>query len=260
MTAAGLLLFATLGLPLGMAAAAISPALRPRLLAALPLAPLPGLLAALIAPAGLQVIAPGPLRMVLALDTPGALLLGSAALLWSLAGLYAANYMRQDRRAPRFAVWWLLTMTGSLGLFIVADLASFYLVFALASLSAYGLVSHEATPRARRAAAVYMALAILGEAFLLLGFVMLATDWAAGNPLIADAVARLPESPRAGVIVLLLILGFGLKMGLAPLHVWMPLAHPVAPMPASAALSGIIVKAGVVGLIRFLPLEPGLPG
>ncbi len=48
-------------------------------------------------------------------------------------------------------------------------------------------------------------------------------------------------------------------MGLVPLHVWMPLAHPVAPMPASAALSGIVVKAGVIGLIRFLPLDVGLP-
>ena len=56
-----------------------------------------------------------------------------------------------------------------------------------------------------------------------------------------------------------LILGFGLKMGLVPLHVWMPLAHPVAPIPASAVLSGIIVKAGVIGLIRFLPLEVPSP-
>ena len=55
----------------------------------------------------------------------------------------------------------------------------------------------------------------------------------------------------------MLVLGFGLKMGLAPLHVWLPLAHPAAPMPASAVLSGVVVKAGVIGLIRFLPL--GVP-
>jgi formate hydrogenlyase subunit 3/multisubunit Na+/H+ antiporter MnhD subunit len=48
-------------------------------------------------------------------------------------------------------------------------------------------------------------------------------------------------------------------MGLLPLHVWLPLAHPAAPMPASAVLSGVIVKAGVIGLIRFLPVEPALP-
>jgi formate hydrogenlyase subunit 3/multisubunit Na+/H+ antiporter MnhD subunit len=50
-------------------------------------------------------------------------------------------------------------------------------------------------------------------------------------------------------------MGFGLKAGLVPLHVWLPLAHPAAPMPASAVLSGAIIKAGIIGLIRFLPIE-----
>ena len=58
----------------------------------------------------------------------------------------------------------------------------------------------------------------------------------------------------------LLILGFGLKIGLVPLHVWMPLAYTAAPIPAAAVLSGAAVKAGVIGLIRFLPLRAALPG
>eukprot|EP01041_Mallomonas_annulata_P028301 gene28301-50132_t len=68
-----------------------------------------------------------------------------------------------------------------------------------------------------------------------------------GLPKLREAVAALPGSPLLTPALVLLVLGFGLKMGLVPLHVWMPLAHPVAPMPASAALSGIIVKAGVIG-------------
>jgi len=55
---------------------------------------------------------------------------------------------------------------------------------------------------------------------------------------------------------MLLVVGFGLKAGLVPLHVWMPLAHAAAPMPASAVLSGVVVKAGIIGLIRFLPSTP----
>jgi formate hydrogenlyase subunit 3/multisubunit Na+/H+ antiporter MnhD subunit len=55
-------------------------------------------------------------------------------------------------------------------------------------------------------------------------------------------------------------LGFGLKIGLVPLHVWMPLTYSAAPIPAAAVLSGAAVKAGVIGLIRFLPLETALPG
>lgn len=259
MTSAGFLLAATLALPLVMVLLCLWPSVRARILNWLPLAPVPGLVAAVLAQGGSLVIAPAPLRLTLALDDPGAMLLGGAALLWGAAGLYAAVYLRGNPGAPRFAIWWLLTLAGSLGCFIVADMTSFYLVFSLASLSAYGLVAFEDTPRAQRASRVYMALALLGEAFILLGFVMLVTATPGGNPLIREVVAALPGSPLMTPALVLLILGFGLKMGLVPMHLWMPLAHPVAPMPASAALSGIIVKAGVIGLIRFLPLEVALP-
>ncbi|HEY8333072.1 MAG TPA: complex I subunit 5 family protein, partial [Tardiphaga sp.] len=197
--------------------------------------------------------------LTLALDDAGAMLLGGAGLLWCAAGFYASTYMCRSSQRSAFAIWWLLTLTGSLGVFIVADMTSFYLAFALVSLSAYGLVAYEGTQAARRAGTIYMVLALLGEAFLLLAFVMLAAGTTGGNPMIRDAVALLPSSSWCGPVIVLLILGFGLKMGLVPLHVWMPLAHPVAPMPASAVLSGIIVKAGVIGLIRFLPLDTALP-
>ncbi|MBY0226213.1 MAG: complex I subunit 5 family protein [Hyphomicrobium sp.] len=255
----GLLLVATLAFPLAMVVACLHPAFYARILTWLPLAAVPGLLAALFERGDSIVIAPAPLRLTLALDEVGAMLLGGASLLWGAAGFYASISMCGRPGAGRFAIWWLLTLTGSLGVFIVADMTSFYLVFSLASLAAYGLVSFEGTARAQRAGFVYMALALLGEALILLGFVMLVTAAPGGNPLIRDAVAMLPDSPLESPAVLLLILGFGLKMGLLPLHVWMPLAHPVAPVPASAVLSGVIVKAGVIGLIRFLPLEVPSP-
>jgi formate hydrogenlyase subunit 3/multisubunit Na+/H+ antiporter MnhD subunit len=255
----GLLLVATLALPVAMVVACLHSAFYTRVLAWLPLAPVPGFLAALLERGDSVVLAPAPLRLTLALDDVGAMLLGGASFLWAAAGLYASIAMRDMPGTGRFAIWWLLTLTGSLGVFIVADITSFYLVFSLASLAAYGLVAFEDTARAQRASFVYMALALLGEALVLLGFVMLVTATPGGNPLIRDAVAMLPGSPLESPAVILLILGFGLKMGLIPLHVWMPLAHPVAPIPASAVLSGIIVKAGVIGLIRFLPLNAASP-
>jgi formate hydrogenlyase subunit 3/multisubunit Na+/H+ antiporter MnhD subunit len=260
MTAAGFLIAAALAVPLGMAAGCFWPWIRVRAIGWIWAAPIPAILAALLARGHGLIITPEPLRLTLALDDVGAMLLGGAALLWSAAGLYAASYLRDQPGTQRLAIWWLLTLAGSLGTFMVADLTSFYLAFSVASLSAFGLVSFEPTARAKRAGRVYMALALLGEAFILLGFVILALGVPGGNPLIKDAVAALPASPLMAPALILLVLGFGLKMGLVPLHVWMPLAHPVAPMPASAALSGIIVKAGVIGLIRFLPLEAGLPG
>ncbi len=168
--------------------------------------------------------------------------------------------MRTTRAPVRFALSWLLTLTGSIGLFIVADIASFYLLFTMASLAAYGLIAHEESADAFRAGTVYVALALIGEAFLLLAFVILATTSSEPNPLIRDVVRSLVGSPYRDGILALVLLGCALKLGLFPLHVWLPLAHPAAPMPASAVLSGVLVKAGAIGLIRFLPYDSALPG
>jgi formate hydrogenlyase subunit 3/multisubunit Na+/H+ antiporter MnhD subunit len=217
-------------------------------------APWPGLLAALAVPSGASIHVP-LLDLTLALDRPGAILMGGAACLWSAAGFYAAGFMAGGTRTTGFAAWWLLTLAGSLGVFLAADLTGFYLLFAVVSLAAWGLVAHEGTPASSRAAGIYVALALLGEVALLLAFVMLAAG--RGNPLIADAVQGLAQLPSRSAILALLVLGFGLKMGLLPVHVWLPIAHPAAPTPASAVLSGVVVKAGVIGLIRFLPFSAG---
>lgn len=259
MSAVGLLLAAAVLVPLAMAACCLSRSIRARAPFLLAFAPLPALLAAFLVPDGSFVFFPTPFRMSLAVDRPGAILLGGAALLWSAAGAFASSYMGRKPAARRFAIWWLLTLAGSLGVFIVGDVASFYLVYTLVSLAAYGLIVHEQTASAHRAGVVYVVLALLSEACLLLAFVMLAASHPDANPLIRDVVATLPASPMRDGIIALLILGFGLKMGLVPLHIWLPLAHPAAPMPASAVLSGVVVKAGVIGLIRFLPYEAGVP-
>ncbi|HQS46783.1 MAG: hypothetical protein B7Z41_06285 [Rhizobiales bacterium 12-66-7] len=260
MTFAAILLIAAPVIPFLLALACAFKSVRrfaPLLLAP---AAVPGLLAALLVPRDVFVlVAPAPFRISFFLDVPGAILLGGAALLWIAAGAYAATYFAKDPRRGGFCVWWLLTLSGSFGVFIVADVASFYLAFALVSLAAFGLSAHDDTAEARRAGIVYLTLTLFGEALLIAAFVMLASGSPQANPLIRDAVAQWPLSPWRDTILLLLVVGFGLKMGLVPLHVWMPLAHSVAPVPASAVLSGIVVKAGVIGLLRFLPLGVALP-
>ena len=258
---ASALLVATIALPLAMLVACLWPGPRARMPALLALAPLPGLAAALLAhDAPALVLDPQRLQLTLALDAPSALLLGVAAFLWLTAGAYAATYLRADPHRERFAVCWLLTLTGSLGVFMAGDLATFYVLFALVSLAAYGLVVQDGTPKARQAGVIYLALAVIGEIFLLAGFVLLAAA-APGDSLAIRAVtAALPGSPWLAATIVCLLAGFGLKAGLVPLHVWLPIAHPAAPMPASAVLSGAIIKAGVIGLIAFLPLTTALPG
>ena len=261
MISAHLLLVAALATPVAMLLACVSRAARARMPALLALAPVPALAAALFAPASTPlVLFPPPLRMTLTLDRPGAILLGAAALLWITASAYAAVYLRGEPNAGRFVEWWLLTLSGSLGVFMAADLVSFYLTYSVVSLAAWGLIAHDGTTESRRAGAVYLAFAVLGEAFLLMAFVFMAMATPNGNLLIRDAVAALPASPWRGAALTLLLLGFGLKIGLVPGHGWMPLAYRAAPFPAAAALSGAAVKAGIIGLIRFLPLGVALPG
>ena len=260
MNVAAALLFAAVAAPLIMLLACASGRVRDRMPSLLMLAPAPALAAALLAPAGTTLVLPEPpFRMTLALDLPGAMLLGAAALLWIVAGAYASAYLRGDANAGRFAEWWLLTLTGNIGVFIAADLVTFYLTFSMVSLAAWGLIVHDGTPGGRRAGIVYVALAVLGEAFLLMAFVFLASASVNGGLSIRDALSALPTSPWRDATLVLLILGFGLKIGLVPGHVWMPLAYTAAPVPAAAVLSGAAVKAGVIGFIRFLPLGVAMP-
>ncbi len=261
MTQGQVLLAATLALPLALlAVCAFAPAQRAERVC-LAIAPIPALAAALLVPAGTVLKLPAALLgLTFVLDRPGALLLGTAALLWIAAGIYAGVYSRASAHDKRFTVWWLATLTGSLGVFIVADLPGFYLFFTIVSLAAYWLVVDDGTPSARRAGAVYVAFALLGEAFLLLALVLLATAAPDNSLLIRDAVAAIAHSPMRDPILTLLILGLGVKIGLVPLHVWMPLTYTAAPIPVAAVLSGAAVKAGVIGLIRFLPFDSALPG
>jgi formate hydrogenlyase subunit 3/multisubunit Na+/H+ antiporter MnhD subunit len=223
------------------------------------LAPLPALAAAIFARSTVPLVLDWPpYRLALAFDAPGAMLLGTSALLWSAAGFFCAGFFRGTPHREKFAVCWLLTLTGCLGIFLAADIGLFLFFYALVSLPAYGMITHDGSASSHRAGSAYIGFALVGEGVLLLAFVLLVANVSGGNLRIADLVAALPTAPNRGVILALLIVGFGMKMALLPLHVWLPLAHAAAPMPASAVLSGAVVKVGVIGMIRFLPFETAL--
>jgi multicomponent Na+:H+ antiporter subunit A len=255
-----LLLVATWAVPFALLLACTAAPLRgamPRLLA---LAPLPGLAAAVLArDAPPATFGAGRLQLAFALDGPGALLLGVAALLWVASGAYSSAYMRDTRHPGRYAASWLLALAGCLGVFVAADLVGLYAMLAMLTLGATGLVIHDQTPRAWRSGSIYLGLALLAESVLLVGLVMLAGEIPGDSLALADAAAALAVSPDRDLILALLLAGFGTKAGLVPLHVWMPLAHAAAPVPASSVLSGAVVKVGIIGLVRFLPLGGPLP-
>lgn len=215
----------------------------------LPLASLPALGAALLPQTSLEA------RWLLLdlqlatdrLNQPFLLLLGIA---WSLAGWFAATRIREH--PGRFQCFWLLTLAGITLAFLAQDMGSFYAGYAIMTLAGYGLVVHEQTANAWRAGRVYLILGLLGEGALLTGLFLIAGQF--GNLPLAD-LGPAVGSGRVGPAGLFLLLGFGIKMGMLPLHVWLPLAHPAAPVPASAILSGVIVKAGLLGWLRLVPPE-----
>jgi multicomponent Na+:H+ antiporter subunit A len=254
------LLATALVVPLGMLLACLWPRALNRMPSFLALAAIPALAAVLlVADDSPLLLGSTRLHLTFALDLPGAMLLGVAALLWIASGAYASQYLEGRPNRGRFVVCWLMTLTGCIGVFLAADMVSFYFLLALLTLGACGLVIYHETPRAWRAGAIYIGLALLAEAFLLMAFVLLAAQIPGDSLLIRDAAAALPTSPQRDLMLTLLIAGLGMKAGLVPFHFWMPLAYAAAPTPASAVLSGAVVKASILGMIRFLPLETALP-
>ncbi len=254
-----ILLVAAIGVPLALLLACIASGIRERMPPLLVLAPIPALAAALFADDTPLVLGNARFALSFALDEPGRMLLLVAAILWFAAGAYAATGLRGAANASGLVVCWLMTLTGCVGVFLAADLVGFYFLLAVLSVGASGLVLQGGTVEALRASAVYLGLALIAEAFLLAGLVMLALATPDGSLLIRDAAAAIPASPWRDLTLALLIVGLGMKAGLVPLHFWMPLAYGAAPIPAAAVMSGAVVKASALALIRFLPFDVALP-
>lgn len=235
-------------LPLVLATGFALPRVRAALGALVPWAGAPALLVALAPPHTSALHLEGLLLGVrLGLDETGRGFLFLTALLWTVAARFAQGYLTAPVDRARFSFFWLLAMAGNLTLVLAEDMLSFYSGFALMSFASYGLVIHNGDVEALRAGRVYLALVVVGELLLFAGLVM--RVGATGEIAMAPRGSA-TDSPLAA---LLLLAGFGIKAGALPLHVWLPLAHPAAPVPASAVLSGAMIKAGLLGWLRFLP-------
>jgi formate hydrogenlyase subunit 3/multisubunit Na+/H+ antiporter MnhD subunit len=249
-----LLLPAAAGLPLLGALALAVPAWRRVLSHLIPWTALPALAAVgLLADGSSAVLRWVILQTRLGLDPTGRLFLLFTGALWLLAGAFGTSYLRADRHRSRFFFFYGLAMSGNLGAILAQDMVSFYVFFALMSFASYGLVVHTGEPNAVRAGRVYLYLVVMGEIFVFAALVLLAA--AKGSTQLTDLYR--PEGPSTATLALIL-LGFGIKAGALPLHVWLPLAHSAAPTPASAVLSGAMIKVGLLGWLRFIPVETAM--
>ncbi len=181
-------------------------------------------------------------------DQNAQIILLLAALLWLLAGVYGRDYLANDKYVFRYTLFFLLCMSGSFGLTVSQDLFSFITFFTLMSFAAYGLIIHSGTVKAMEAGKTYMQWVVIGEVLLFVALVGLNIHGGSGT------LADINKSAQPFWVSWLLLFGFGIKAGLLTTHFWLPRAHPVAPIPASALLSGLMVKAGLLGWWRFLPL------
>lgn len=237
------------GWPLAMAFALLFQGARAILWRMMPLAPLPALMLGLLITES-QLVQGNwfVLGLTMGLDPISRLFLIFTAALWIAAASAARHWMRDDPRATAFGVLFLMAMSGNLGLILSKDAMAFYGAFALMSFASYGLVLHNRDAAALRAARLYIGFVVIGELILFSGLVLAATQ--TGSVLLADM--RMTE--LSGFAVAALLVGFGIKLGVMPLHFWLPPAHGAAPVPASAVLSGAMIKAGLFGILSAVPL------
>lgn len=236
------------GVPLALAAGMSIPFVRTAGFRLLPLAALPALLAVLFIVPGLEVqVAWFFMGGAMGLDASGRIFLGVTACVWLSAALAVVEKYRHDPLRFRFAGFFLASMCGNFGLILARDILGFYLFFALMSFSAYGLVVHNRTAGAVRAGRVYLMLVFLSELAMFTALVLLSPG---GD---VPAIGDVPTADYSALLILLLFIAFGVKLGALPLQSWMAPSYQEAPVPAATALAGAMVNAGIFGWLRFLP-------
>ena len=190
--------------------------------------------------------------MQLRVDALGVLFGVTAALLWLLALVYSAGYMADDEKLGRYWLFFMICLGWTMGVAYAGNLLTFLVFYELFSVMTYPLVIHEETPAARAAALKYIIYILIGGSLVLLGVV--GTFFLSGELALTAGGILSADLDRNVLIIVFwcFMAGFGVKAALFPLHGWVPDAHPAAPAPFSAVLSGIMVAAGTFGIARVL--------
>jgi multicomponent Na+:H+ antiporter subunit D len=223
---------------------------------AIGLAALSLLLVALMYPAvkGGQVLEAGyrlfelPLSISFRVDNLGFFMALLASFLWLLATIYSPRYLAHSHAHDRYYAFLLLAQGGCIGVFLAGDLLGLFVFFEFMAINTYVLIAHEEDSYSMFAGAKYLYLTVAGGLAVFFGLVI--TYFLTGSVSFGQGGLITEPSNFALFAFIGFLIGFGIKAGMFPLHVWLPDAHPAAPAPASALLSGIMIKTGAYGLIR----------
>lgn len=179
-----------------------------------------------------------------------------AALMWMMTTVFSKEYFQHYHNRNRYYLFLLLTLGATMGVFLSEDLYTTFIFFEIMSFTSYAWVAHDEKKESLRAAETYLAVAVIGGMVTLTGMFLLyhelgtlrIEDLSAWSGMRGTSSAR-PNQIRLYLAGALTCVGFAAKAGAFPLHIWLPKAHPVAPAPASALLSGILTKTGIFGLL-----------
>ena len=198
----------------------------------------------------------GGARLVLGADSLGRLFALLVAALWLIVSIFADEYMTHERNQARFFGFYVTSLGALIGICLAANLVTLYLFYEMMTLLTVFLVIHAGTNKAIDAGIKYLGFSVCGAALGLLGMFYLqqyqTTDLFVAGGTLADA-----QAPGLKGALFCMLVGFGAKAGVMPLFAWLPTAHPVAPSPASAVLSGLITKMGVLAMIRVIYFQFG---
>ena len=178
-----------------------------------------------------------------------------ATAMFLVSGIFAQGYFHKDDTAKRFFVFYIGTLGAILGVCYSSTPVSMYLFFELMTLISMGLVLHTKEKKSIVAGVKYLLYSVAGAMMGLFGIFYFSAGMETATFSLGGNVfpAYLANNPELSLWVLFItVLGFGTKAGLFPMHGWLPTAHPVAPAPASAILSGVVTKMGVICIIRMV--------
>jgi hydrogenase-4 component B len=203
--------------------------------------------------------------VTLAVDALSGWFLAGVGILSVAVAVYSWGYLQDEIGHGPVAVHAALLCLLVLSLILVlcaADAVLFLVGWELMSLSAFFLISfHDRRDEVRKAAWMYLIATHLGTAMGVFPLLALLIWRSGGVTSFAAFPSAMAAAPGAlGVVLFVLgLIGFGAKAGFIPGHVWLPVAHPAAPSPVSAMMSGIVIKTGIYGLLRLLSWLPALP-
>ena len=164
--------------------------------------------------------------------------------------LYSHNYMRRYTSESIYYCLFFLMVTGMNGLVLAGDIFNLYVFLEIAAMASYALVAFGCDTEELEASFKYLVLGTVGSSFIIMGIAILYNQ--TGHLNMAQISLHLPAQNMAILMAgAFFMLGFGLKAAMVPFHAWLPDAHPSAPAPISAMLSGVLIKAlGVYTLLR----------